>query len=161
MGWESWRQVAVAFPPADRGGPVTDLDDFLETFVPRQVDAERALLNGEAEGRNATWSHRDPVTLFGAQWSGSGWDELSEVFKWLADHWSKGKVDFELLAAGVSGDLAYTVGYEQTSASLEGGPVQQFGIRVTHVYRREDGEWKIVHRHGDWLHTDPIKPATC
>jgi len=22
-------------------------------------------------------------------------------------------------------------------------------VRVTHVYRRENGEWKIVHRHGD------------
>jgi hypothetical protein len=22
-------------------------------------------------------------------------------------------------------------------------------VRATHVYRREDGEWKIVHRHGD------------
>jgi len=33
--------------------------------------------------------------------------------------------------------------------SIEGVPVEPYTLRVTHVYRREDGEWKIVHRHGD------------
>jgi len=32
-------------------------------------------------------------------------------------------------------------------------------IRVTHIYRREDGEWKIVHRHGDVLPIDQSPPA--
>ena len=30
---------------------------------------------------------------------------------------------------------------------------------VTHVYRREDGEWKIVHRHGDLAPADESPPA--
>ena len=46
-------------------------------------------------------------------------------------------------------DLAYTVGYEHTAFSMDGGPVAPITLRVTHVYRREDGEWKIVHRHAD------------
>jgi ketosteroid isomerase-like protein len=29
---------------------------------------------------------------------------------------------------------------------------------VTHVYRREDGEWKIVHRHGDLAPVDESPP---
>jgi hypothetical protein len=53
------------------------------------------------------------------------------------------------VAADVSGDLAYTVGYEHCLRSLDGGPVESATLRVTHIYRREDGEWKIVHRHGD------------
>ncbi len=32
-------------------------------------------------------------------------------------------------------------------------------LRVTHVYRRENGEWKIVHRHADTLTTDQTAPA--
>jgi hypothetical protein len=56
---------------------------------------------------------------------------------------------FELLAAGASGDLAYTLGYERFSFSMDGGPIQPITLRVTHVYRREDGEWKTVHRHAD------------
>jgi ketosteroid isomerase-like protein len=27
-------------------------------------------------------------------------------------------------------------------------------VRVTHVYRREDGDWRIVHRHGDLAPVD-------
>jgi hypothetical protein len=29
------------------------------------------------------------------------------------------------------------------------GEPRQYRLRATHVWRREDGEWKIVHRHGD------------
>jgi ketosteroid isomerase-like protein len=55
---------------------------------------------------------------------------------------------------GRSGDLAYTVGYEHTVLSIDGGPVAPLTRRVTHLYRREDGEWKIVHRHADRPPTD-------
>ena len=55
---------------------------------------------------------------------------------------------FELVAAGASGDLAYMVGFEHKTVVADGEPVT-YTLRVTHVYRREDGEWRIVHRHGD------------
>ena len=61
-------------------------------------------------------------------------------------------------AAGVSGDLAYTVGYEHTTASVNGTP-SSYILRVTHVYRRENGEWKVVHRHGDALPTTRCRSA--
>ncbi len=54
----------------------------------------------------------------------------------------------------MSGDLAYTVGFEHSLASMDGGPVQPNTLRVTHVYRRENGDWKIVHRHGDSMPTN-------
>ena len=52
-------------------------------------------------------------------------------------------------SVGGSGDLAYTIGYEHITVSMDGGPVAPLTLRVTHLYRREDGEWKIVHRHAD------------
>ena len=30
-----------------------------------------------------------------------------------------------------------------------GGERATYTLRATHVFRREDGEWRIVHRHGD------------
>jgi ketosteroid isomerase-like protein len=27
-------------------------------------------------------------------------------------------------------------------------------LRVTQIYRREDGDWRIVHRHGDIIRPD-------
>jgi ketosteroid isomerase-like protein len=56
--------------------------------------------------------------------------------------------DIELGAADVSGDLAYTVHREITSTSVNDQP-RAYVLRVTQVYRREDGAWKVVHRHGD------------
>jgi ketosteroid isomerase-like protein len=96
------------------------------------------------------WSTKDPVTVLGAVRTASGWDEVSQLFRWLGSGFSDcSSYRFELVAAGVSGDLAYTVGYEHTTVSWDGIPLDPYTLRVTHVYRREDGEWKIIHRHAD------------
>ena len=58
-------------------------------------------------------------------------------------------VDSDVVAAGLSGDLAYVVGYERAAASMAGGAEENLTLRVTQVYRREDGEWKRGHRHAD------------
>ena len=34
------------------------------------------------------------------------------------------------------------------SASVDGQP-RTYTLRATQVYRREDGEWKVAHRHDD------------
>jgi ketosteroid isomerase-like protein len=59
----------------------------------------------------------------------------------------------------LSGDLAYTAGHERARASFDGGPIDPIRLRVTHLYRRENGEWKIVHRHADPLETSQITPT--
>jgi ketosteroid isomerase-like protein len=55
---------------------------------------------------------------------------------------------YEIAAADVVGDMALTVGYERTQASINGEP-RRYVLRVTQVYRREDGDWKVAHRHAD------------
>ena len=138
-----------------------EVDEFLSTMIPRQVAAEKAIHNGELAPRLEIWSTRDPVTLFGA-WGPckSGWEDVSRTFHWVASRFSDNEAyEFELVAAGVSGDLAYTVGYEHSSSSIDGGPAEPKTLRVTHIYRREDGEWKIVHRHGDQLPVDQSPSA--
>ena len=129
----------------------SELDDFLTQTLPRQIAAEKAIHNGDLTPRLETWSRSDPVTLFGA-WGpcNSGWDVIGPTFEWVASRFSNCTAyTFDLVAAGVSGDLAYTVGYERFSCSVDHGPIEPTVLRVTHVYRRENGEWKIVHRHAD------------
>lgn len=129
---------------------VSDVEDFLAVMLPRQLAAEHALCRGDVGPRLGTWSHRDPVTLFGAAVRvRRGWDEVGDTFAWLADRFSDLRdYEYELVAAGASGDLAYTVGFEHMSVVVDGRPATD-SLRVTHVYRREDGQWRIVHRHGD------------
>ena len=81
--------------------------------------------------------------------SGSGWADLEPMFRKVAWCFSDSEeYEFEVIAAGASGDLAYTVGYEHNRVKVDGQP-RTYTLRVTHVYRREDGQWRIVHRHGD------------
>jgi ketosteroid isomerase-like protein len=140
------------------GGSMSELQEFLDTFVPRQEAADTEIHNGDPGPRMKLWSHEDPVTVLGAFGvAASGWKEVSEMFQWVADQFSRGEsFRLEIIAAGVSGDLAYTVGYEHSMAARGDGPVKPNRLRVTHVYRRENGEWKVVHRHGDGLASDQL-----
>ena len=128
----------------------TETDEFLAEVLPAQRAAEQAIHNGDVEPRLALWSHVDPVTLYGAKLSGSGWTDLERMFGEVASWFSDSQeYEFVVIAAGASGDLAYTVGYERNKVHVEGKP-RVYMLRVTHVYRRQDGRWRIVHRHADY-----------
>jgi ketosteroid isomerase-like protein len=135
---------------------MSELDDFVTPTLARQVQAEQALINGDPEPRLAMTSTQDPVTIFGAKVPlRRGWDEVSEVLRWLASRWTNATAyRFEVLAAEVSGDLAYMVGFEHIANSVVGAPVEPYTLRVTHIFRREQGEWKIAHRHADYVPID-------
>jgi ketosteroid isomerase-like protein len=140
---------------------VSELDDFLSDFLPRQIAAETALHNGDVQPRLDLWSKNEPISLLGA-WGPvkSGVDDVTQTFRWVASRFSNCEsYEFELISADVVGDMAYTVGYERNAAAVDGGPAEPNELRVTHVYRRENGEWKIVHRHGDHPPPDQSPPA--
>ena len=111
---------------------MSDVDDFLAEIHPRLVAELQALHDGDPGPRLAMWSTKDPVTLFGAAMSGSGWEQVSGIFRSIASRWSDCTDQrVEILAAGVSGDLAYTVELEHTSVSVDGVPVEPYTLRVT------------------------------
>lgn len=140
---------------------MNELDDFLTRTINRQIKAEKAIHNGDPGPRLEMWSTKDPVTLFGAFGPcRSGTEEVTQTFRWVASVFSNcTSYEFELVAAGASGDMAYTVGYERSTRSVNGGPPEPSTLRVTHIYRKENGEWKIVHRHGDFPPADQSPSA--
>jgi ketosteroid isomerase-like protein len=76
------------------------------------------------------WSTQDPVTVFGAEKSVIGSEEARQVFRRLATRFSNcTDYRFELVAAGASGDLAYTLGDERFSFSMDGGPAEPIALR--------------------------------
>ena len=128
---------------------MSDREDFVAWVETRLRDAEVALHNGDAAPRRAIWSRRDPVTVLGAWKNASGQLELEDLFGELEEAFSNcTSYSFEMTAADVAGDMAYTVGFEHTQASVNGEP-RTYNLRATQVYRREDGEWKVAHRHAD------------
>jgi ketosteroid isomerase-like protein len=128
---------------------VAEVDDFLADVLPRLRAAEIALHDGDPGPRGEMWSHEDPVTLFGAEVNRTGWGELEPTFEWLAGRFSGcTSLEYEIVAAGASGDLAYLVAIERISATANGQPTS-YALRATTVFRRENGAWRVVHRHGD------------
>src|SRR5215216_1579946 len=110
-------------------------EDFHSDFLPRFIDAQRAFHDGDPEPNLALWSTEDPVT---------------KTFRFVASTFSDvGSFDWETLASGVAGDFAYTAAVELYTNSREGGPLERTELRATHVYRREGGQWRAVHRHAD------------
>lgn len=138
-------------------------DSDFPQFLDRQADAERALVAGDVAPRLALWTRKDPVSLMGA-WGPNnvGWDAVSRTFQWVAERLGEGThTDFryDIDVAEAVGDMAYTVGFERFNSIGADGTVAPVTVRVTHVYRREDGEWKIVHRHGDLAPPDESPPS--
>ena len=131
-----------------------DPDDFLDTMLPGLVEAEKALHNGDPRARTRMWSRTEPLTLFGAWVSARGWMAIERVFERLGERFSQcTSYESEILSAGSSGDLAYTVALEHTTASVNGS-ARAYTLRVTTLFRRENGVWKVFHRHGDELTED-------
>ena len=128
---------------------MSERDDFLAWTQNRLREAETALHNGDPGPRLAIWSMREPVSVLGAARSAVGQEAVRDLFRGLGDTFSDcTSYEYEIVAADVVGDMAYTAGYERTQASINGEP-RQYVLRVTQIYRREDGVWKVAHRHGD------------
>ena len=134
---------------------MTETQQFLANMRPRITEAETALHNGDPDPRIAMWSRAEPLTLFGAAVSGSGWDQIGPIFDSLGEQFSNCvSYENEIIAAEACGDLAYTVALEHTTASINGAEPRPYALRVTTIFRREGGEWKVIHRHGDALAAD-------
>jgi ketosteroid isomerase-like protein len=110
------------------------------------------ITRGNPDVYKALWSHRDDVTLanpFGPPVR--GWDGVSERLDLAAGKYRDGQ-DFESenVSTVVTPGLAYTVEIERFRARVGGSDeLTPIAIRVTTVFRREDGDWKVTHRHGD------------
>jgi ketosteroid isomerase-like protein len=130
---------------------MSDRSEFLAWVESDLVEAERSLLSGDDGPRRRIWSRTEPVSVLGAWRNAVGRDGLIEAFEVLATSFSNCTAyAFDLISYDVSHDMAYTVGYEHFSMSVDGDP-RTMTLRATQVYRREDGEWKVVHRHADTI----------
>jgi ketosteroid isomerase-like protein len=134
---------------------MNETEQFLQGVAERYVQAETAIHEGDARPRIAMWSRAEPLTLFGAAMTGRGWAEIEPIFELLGREFSNCvSYENEVVAAEARGDLAYLVALEHSHVSIGGKAPRPYVLRVTTIFRREAGEWRIVHRHGDPLPAD-------
>jgi ketosteroid isomerase-like protein len=107
------------------------------------------MANGDAGSLADIWSHSTVVTTMHPIGGREvGWDEVKGPWQQVAQLSSGGQVKLSDQLIQVSGDMAYEVGLEQGQFTLAGEQVS-IKQRVTNIYRREAGGWKIVHHHAD------------
>jgi SnoaL-like domain len=128
-------------PPAD-----------FEAMLARVDSAQLELQNGRATAFKALWSREPDITLsggFGGRIE-KGWEAIAPRLDWVATQFSKATHRHERVASGVSGDLGYVVQLENIRFVPPGTtePVTR-DYRVTMIFRREKGEWKLLHRQAD------------
>jgi ketosteroid isomerase-like protein len=127
---------------------VDDLDEVLEQFKL----AGNEFMKGNPEPVQNLFSHREDVSLanpFGPPVR--GWEQVAERQERGASHYRDGEIyDFETVAKHVTPELAYVCWVERTNAKVGGrDDVTPCDLRVTMIFRPEDGTWKVVHRHAD------------
>ena len=119
--------------------------------------ALRELINGNPDVYKSMFSQRDDVSLgnpFGP--FGRGRAAVEQRLDRAASNYRDGELTgFDLISKYETPELAYLVEVERYQAKVGGreepAPV---ALRVTTVFRPEDGTWKVIHRHADPINTE-------
>jgi len=125
--------------------------DF-EAMLARVDAAQLELQNGRAGPFKALWSRAPDTTLsggFGGRIE-KGWDAINPRLDWVATQFSNATHSRERVASSASGDLAYVVQREHIRF-VPPGKTETVArdYRVTMIFRRENGEWRLLHRQAD------------
>jgi ketosteroid isomerase-like protein len=127
---------------------VADLDEVLKRFKL----AGNEFMKGDPKPVQELFSHREDVSLanpFGPPVR--GWERVAQRQERGASNYRDGEIyDFETVAKYVTPELAYVCWVERTNAKVGGREeITPCDLRVTMIFRPEDGTWKVVHRHAD------------
>ncbi|SRR5216684_8587212 len=109
-------------------------------------------VKGNPGATTAMFSNQEDVTLanpFGPVVR--GWKSVTETAELAAARYRNGEVtSFDKVAKHVTANLAYIVEVERYKAKIGGrDDITPVALRVTSIFRLEDGVWKVVHRHAD------------
>lgn len=142
-------------PPLARAQEASSADSSFQAFLPTFETATRSMLDGDSAEWKTLLSTEPGGTLFTP--FGGVFREASllrEQYDRAAARHEPGpaRLEVEYLAIDVSGDLAYVVALERSVFRPAGSNSTRPGYtRATMVFRREDGGWKLKHRHMDHL----------
>jgi ketosteroid isomerase-like protein len=126
----------------------SDFDDFIEQYHQALDD----MVKGSAEGFKRVYSHRDDVTLanpFGPPVR--GWEHVAQTLDRAATVFSDGETTgFDRIVTCITPELAYIVEVERCQSKVGGqDDISPIAVRVTSIFRPEDGTWTVIHRHAD------------
>jgi ketosteroid isomerase-like protein len=130
----------------------TDPIDF-GSFMEQREAAEREFAAGDVEPLRRVATSHPPATLFGPGGETRlGPDRVFDAYTQVATAAAGGDTHFDVLQSAASDGLAYWVGLQHSTMRVaDSDAPRHVVLRVTELFRREKGEWKLIHRHADEL----------
>jgi ketosteroid isomerase-like protein len=139
--------VTTAVAPAAEGDGATVMGAVEQFYA-----ALNAMFAGDAGPMEAVWSHADDVTYMGPVGGlQKGWPEVLAVWQEQAAMKLGGKVTPDRMQVTEGQDMAVTSNYETGENYDKDGNLQTVSIRATNVFRKENGQWKMIGHHTDLL----------
>jgi ketosteroid isomerase-like protein len=129
--------------------------------VARLHAAMAQVANGDTSGIKALYAHSDDASSFYG-WGGyeKGWDAVEKRWDWAGQQFKGGAVSYQNVTTVVAAELAYTTDIETLTVRIDGmDQPTQWSNRVTHIFRLEEGKWRLVHRHANRLE-DRYEPSS-
>jgi ketosteroid isomerase-like protein len=123
-------------------------------FMQRRSGVAHAYVNGDAEPLRGIVTRRLPATFFGPMGDyQQGADQVWEAYEGAAHAFSPGgETEIQVLDMGADDQIGYLVGIQRAKVRMGDAPEPTpMDLRITEIFRREDGQWKLVHRHADPL----------
>jgi len=130
------------------------VDPAIRAAIERLHAAMAGVAKGDVSAIKALYSHTADATSFYG-WGGyeRGWDAVAKRWDWAGQQFQGGTVSYQNVTTVVTPEMFFTTDIEtyanQRMAGVEG--LTGWSNRVTHVFRLEDGQWRLVHRHGNRL----------
>ncbi|MGD9632397.1 MAG: nuclear transport factor 2 family protein [Pirellulales bacterium] len=113
--------------------------------------ALNAMFTGDIAPMEDVWSHADDVTYMGPDGKFLvGWSDVSANWTKQAGLKLGGEIRQEGIQAKIGADLATVECYE-VGENLVDGKATPVSLRATNVYRKENGEWRMIGHHTDKL----------
>jgi ketosteroid isomerase-like protein len=131
---------------------VDDLDEVIEQY---QL-ALNEFMKANPEPCKRHFSHREDVSLANPLGPPArGWEQVAPTMERAASNFRDGEmVGFETVAKYVTPELAYVVWMERAKVKVGGREdIAPSTLRVTMIFRPEEGTWRVVHRHADPITT--------
>ncbi|HLF66767.1 MAG TPA: nuclear transport factor 2 family protein [Gammaproteobacteria bacterium] len=131
----------------------THLESFKQ-FMKQREAAAKAYVCGDPAPVDRLTTRVSPATFFGPRGGAhQGAQHVLDKFNQDAALFgADSDTHFEILDMGASESIAYWVGFQPSTVQMQGNKeIYPMNLRVTEIFRREDNEWKLIHRHADML----------
>jgi ketosteroid isomerase-like protein len=124
-------------------------EDEVRKASTRFYNSLSKMARGDSSSMSDAWSHTGKVTAMhpigGREVS---WEAIKKSFDMVGQLASEGEVALKDQIINVIGDVAYEIGTEHGHFKVAGNPVS-VDQRVTNIYQRQVGDWKMIHHHAD------------